>query len=917
MKNYTCLSTVVKLFSFLFAFLLSNSLMGQITLTNPNITPAYAVNDVLLGAGVTATNITYNGSPLDAQNPQASVIEFANTSPVFPLDSGVLLQTSGAPNIIDPDLSAITTNNVTNGTIIEFDFIPDGDSLSFNYIFSSVEYQGYTCSNYNDVFGFFISGPGISGPYTNNAKNIAVVPGTTNIPVGINSVNSGSPSFGGSAANCAAVDPNWTSNSVYFTQSYNTLFSNSSLPGFSSFNGSTVELTANTSVICGQTYHIKLAISNVMDTGFDSGVFLKAGSFASEPAFQLSASNLTSTFSDSVIVESCHTGTFCFDRTAAQNSNQAVVYFQTSGTATRGVDYNLTNTQNSGDSVVLGIGVNSVCLNVVPIDDGITEGPENVEIVAYSVNPCGDTTFSTGEIWIADSPVDLVPNAGNDTVICNGGQGTLNGASTISSNEILWTYSGPGNVTFTPDDQTLNADVAFDTPGQYIMYLTESNDSCNTQVMDSIIVDYEEVTLGVTNDTTICENGTATMVATGSGSSSFVYNWSHSSDLNGTQVITPTNQDTYSVFAESVLGCLTDTLDIEVDVLPEITLVTSDSSTICPGENIKITASASGGDGGPYNYVWTDDNGVTVGNGDLIDVSPSVTTTYTVEVTDGCESTPKSSTVEVVVAGLPDIVFDVVDGEICTPAEFVLFNQTADSLVNETYWNISNGMTFMDNDTIEVNIENQGTYDVQMVVVTPEGCVDSASVNEMLRVYPKPSADFTFFPMPATILNPNVTFQNESVNGYSYEWNFEEGDPIFATSVNPTSTFPNDKTGEYEVELITTSEHGCKDTSTNIVEVIPDVTIFAPNSFTPNGDELNPTWKPMIQGVDNMNVTIEIYNRWGEKVWESHDLNVGWDGTYGSGNIIVPAGVYVWKVKASNMINDDKYVWDGVLNVIK
>ena len=140
-------------------------------LLNPNgpITPAQAVQDILIGAGIQAFNITFNGSAPNALTPTNSIREFNAGATAFPIQSGVLMQTQVAPTVFnDADLVALAGQPVTNGVIIEFDFIPQGDTLSFNYIFASAEYTGYTCSNFNDVFGFFISGPGITGPYSNS-----------------------------------------------------------------------------------------------------------------------------------------------------------------------------------------------------------------------------------------------------------------------------------------------------------------------------------------------------------------------------------------------------------------------------------------------------------------------------------------------------------------------------------------------------------------------------------------------------------------------------------------------------------------------------------------------------------------------------------------------------------------------------
>ena len=155
------------------------------------LTPAQLVQDVLIGTGVVASNITFNGTAANANSIQTAGQTFSATG--FPFANGVYLKTAGASVITDPDLSAIASGNPTNGAILEFDFVAVGDSLVFNYVFASSEYTGYTCSSFNDAFGFFLSGPGLSGPYTNGAVNLALVPGG-NIPVTINTVNSGVPS---------------------------------------------------------------------------------------------------------------------------------------------------------------------------------------------------------------------------------------------------------------------------------------------------------------------------------------------------------------------------------------------------------------------------------------------------------------------------------------------------------------------------------------------------------------------------------------------------------------------------------------------------------------------------------------------------------------------------------------------------
>ena len=383
-------------------------------LLNPNgpITPAQAVQDILIGAGIQAFNITFNGSAPNALTPTNSIREFNAGATAFPIQSGVLMQTQVAPTVFnDADLVALAGQPVTNGVIIEFDFIPQGDTLSFNYIFASAEYTGYTCSNFNDVFGFFISGPGITGPYSNNSVNIATVPGGT-IPVGINTVNGGAPTGGGDPFNCSSQDPNWQANAVYFTTSYNPIFTATN--GVANFNGATITLAANSSLVCDQTYHIKLAIANAVDQALDSGVFLEANSFSSE-AVQVAVATVTG---DDSVYEGCISANFLFIRPQNQVDEELIINYSIAGTATQGVDYN-----DLPNPVVFPIGVDTVILTLDPFQDGFSDNNETVIITATVISACGDTLISEGTLFIMDSiainiaETDLTVPCADDSVL--------------------------------------------------------------------------------------------------------------------------------------------------------------------------------------------------------------------------------------------------------------------------------------------------------------------------------------------------------------------------------------------------------------------------------------------------------------------------------------------------------------------
>jgi gliding motility-associated-like protein len=370
-------------------------MLGQLIVNNTTQTPTQIVQNVLLGPGVTASNVMFNGQP--ANNVTNMIGEFSGTTNVG-LTHGVIMgsgnvQVAVGPNnnggaslgngtgYNDADLSAITPNTIFDACVLEFDFIPQGDSIIFKYVFASEEYDEYACGSVNDAFGFFISGPGFSGPYTNGGVNLALIPGT-NTPVSINTVNLGVPGFSGFAPNCAAIDPNWASYNVYYTQNTQNSIQ---------YDGKTVVLTARALVQCGEEYHIKLAIGDGGDGAFDSGVFLEAGSFSSN-AIDISAGVANG---DTVLYEGCNSAYFAFNRPSA--STDFTINFIVGGTATNGMDY-----PAIPDSLVMPIGVLTDTIYINPYIDGIPEGIETVTLIIIYQKCGGEYDTISASLTIND-----------------------------------------------------------------------------------------------------------------------------------------------------------------------------------------------------------------------------------------------------------------------------------------------------------------------------------------------------------------------------------------------------------------------------------------------------------------------------------------------------------------------------------
>lgn len=211
------------------------------------------------------------------------------------LSSGIILTTGYAFNAIGPnnhnsksttgygygkdaDLSTLASGaSIRDKCVLEFDIVPIGDVVKFSYVFGSEEYPEYACSQYNDVFGFFVSGPGINGTFENNAINIAKIDEAGEYAVAINTINSGELSASRDSFYCIASRGSLNFSHLYTDNSKRDSGDSTRIQ----YDGFTKKLQAQVKVIPCRRYHFKLAISDVGDGGLDSGVFIEKNSFTS------------------------------------------------------------------------------------------------------------------------------------------------------------------------------------------------------------------------------------------------------------------------------------------------------------------------------------------------------------------------------------------------------------------------------------------------------------------------------------------------------------------------------------------------------------------------------------------------------------------------------------------------------------
>lgn len=338
-----------------------------------------------------------------------------------------------------------------------------------------------------------------------------------------------------------------------------------------------------------------------------------------------------------------------------------------------------------------------------------------------------------------------------------------------------------------------------------------------------------------------------------------------------------------------------------ITVNNEVTPVLTPAGPFCANDPVQanLVADIPGG-------TWSG-TGVTDPNGTFEPAVAGVGThTLTYVHTQGCGGT---NTMDVVVNAVPasDFTADVLSG--CVPLN-VQF--TSDPSVALAAWDFGDNTGAATVGAAEHTFQAAGTYTVTLTN-TSNGCSSTTVKTAYITVYPNPDAAFSASPQSMPQTETTAQFTNHSVNGNTYFWTFGDGEN--SSLENPSHHYPQ-VPGNYTVTLTVTSVNGCVDESSLVMVVKDSKIIYVPNTFTPDGDEFNNVFAPVISaGYDTQNYSFTIFNRWGETVFESHDVNRGWDGTYQAK--LVPAGIYTWTIRIKSLYDDSYDVFNGHLNMLR
>lgn len=839
----------------------------------------------------------------------------------------------------DADLSALAGQSTNDACKLEFDFVPAGDTIKFDYVFGSEEYDAFSCSGFNDVFGFFISGPGIVGQ-----KNIALIPGTT-IPVTVNSTTNPAITQPGSTTLCTQMGPGSP-----FAQYYVNNTSGTTVTHY----GFTTVFQAISSVIPCTTYHLKLAIADALDFTLDSGVWLKAGSLTSNAINVAPVGGGGLAAPNPYCVRNCLPGQFVFNRPAPRPTPLTIKYL-IAGSAVNGVDYT-----QIPDSVIIPSNQTVATVNIQALAP--PNGVDSVKLYILSPYSCGTgaaNIIDSATLIILDSIAVDIQQA--DTAICVGECVQLTLEPFATNSILAFNWLPTSGLTPTTGDTVVACPTATTT---YQVGATLPGSGCPPSFADVTVTVIYGADIDAGRDTTTCVGVPYTFPTTITPTNqTYTYTWTPTTDLNNSTILQPTalatvaGTTTYIISADAgAAGCVGfDTVTLRV-IPDDFTLFNGDTA-ICRGATVQVAAA-----GHPaYAYTWTPTAGVS--NPAILTPSilPDTTGRYFVTASfPGCPNIVKDFLIDVqpnpIVSIGPDrdkCQFDTLqlNGTVA-PGWYSLYSYQ---------WEPAGVLTTPT--TPSVVFFGQQDTTIVLTVTTPAGCVGRDSVDITVR-----QGNFASLTPIDTAVCPNDTVQFIAAGGTSYNWTpgiylsdsasatpvaravtdvaytllvtdqygcfdtlttgiivhpeavlelggertiypgesivanpatnalyFSWAPPLglsYDTVANPTIQPPVNT--RYYVTAAT--EFGCTATDSLDVLVNPETLLVVPNAFSPGAIGPNGTIKVERRGIATLN-SFRIFNRWGIKVFESNNIDQGWDGRFNGEP--QPMGVYVYMVDAT------------------
>lgn len=515
----------------------------------------------------------------------------------------------------------------------------------------------------------------------------------------------------------------------------------------------------------------------------------------------------------------------------------------------------------------------------------------------------GDTITITNPLSLTASVLSITPSTCNG--LCDGGA-TIAASGGTAPYDFSWSTS--------PAQASASAGgLCAET---YTCTVTDSN-SCTTTIT-AAVTEPPPVVIAPIPDVSICTGGNIILSASASGGNAggYSYSWDEPGNAGfastSTVSVSPTTQTTYTVNASDIANncpALPVTVTITINSLP--TANAGSTQYTCPGSSFTLAGSIGGiatsgkWSGGTGTYAPNDStlNAVYTPSAAEVIADSVILTLTTNDPPGGC--TPSSSSVTLYFYAEPEVDFTANNLSGCP----VFCTNFSDSTVIEGPANIvSWSWNFGDNTPLASTQDpshcftGSGLYDVSLTATSNNGCSSTFVKPQFIQIFNLPVASFDPTPDSATVLDPSITMLNQSSSDVNYwNWDFGDGETLAPSISSPAHEYPGAPFNTYLVTLIVRNPSGCYDTATREIYIGPEFTFFIPNAFTPNGDATNDYF--FGTGIGITVYDLWIFDRWGNMIFHTEDLNQGWNGKANGGKEIAQMDVFVWKVELTDVFN--------------
>jgi gliding motility-associated-like protein len=483
--------------------------------------------------------------------------------------------------------------------------------------------------------------------------------------------------------------------------------------------------------------------------------------------------------------------------------------------------------------------------------------------------------------------------------VCEQGQLNLSVSGGSSFN-----WAGPSGFSGNGTTMSIPSIVASNS-GIYTVTATDNNGCTNTTTRAVAVNGLPDI---ATVGSTVCAHTTVNLSA--SGGTAFV--WSGPSGFAGTgpvqqiQDASTSMIGTYTVTVTDANGCVSSSMtSVQVNDIPTVTV--SANTPICTNQTVTLKATSSTA----KTYVWTGPNGFSsnVQNPVINNAQAGANGVYLVTVIDniGCSA---KETLTMIVNPLPvvSVAGDKTKG--CVPLN-INFNPQSSVPLQSVLWQFGDGNS-VSGLSVQKVYTKAGTFTITSFFRDVNGCSNSASF--MVEAYPKPVADFNYSPTNP-IINENIDFTDDSrgANISSWTWSFShlKNQPV----LNQHANLFYANAGTYAVAMTVMSDKGCRDTLVKAITIGDDFGIYVPDAFSPNGDGLNDIFQPKGFGI--VKYEMNIYDRWGERIFTTTEFEQGWDGSFPKrAESELKEDVYVWQIKLVSVFGKVKEI-SGKVSLIR